>query len=360
MTDQFDEVLAVALFGRAQNAPSTAGFSDVRRRARRRRQRRSALVALPTLVGASALARWPRSDDSQQVVGASLTATESSSLLSAPPASWPGFRCSDAGMLAGDVDAWLYFQGCEAWDVANVFAATATLTTVGATSTTWTGPSTAAVGFLNASSVGGIAGSITYSRFGAGEPQNSPIKSDTSFVMYSDPMDAPTASAVANDLGIPVRSSLDLAYVGEQTPIAIFVVIGEDLAAQFAAVAVTSDPPTGQPVAGASMRCWDPSEVEGDDPGYRYFTTCEPNRSADPLETTVVGPPATEPLVITASTALGCTAGHATVAIGETPSMIATRYDISVAELDAANVETAGYSTWVVGLVVVIPCPAAN
>ena len=171
MTDDLDQLLSVALSGRAQGAPTVAGFADVRRRVRRRRQRHSALVVLPTLVGASALARWTSSDDAQSVVGGDSTVSETTNALAAPPALQQGFRCSDAGMLAGDVDAWLYFQGCEAWEIGNV-APTTTLASLEQVPTTWAGPSTAAVAFLNASSVDGVA-SLIGSRFGAGEPISS-------------------------------------------------------------------------------------------------------------------------------------------------------------------------------------------
>lgn len=356
MTD-LDQILMVALERCAAEAPGVAGFTDVRRRVRRRRQRHSALVALPTLVGVGAMATWTTGGDDERVVGVEPTTTETSISPSISPGSTKGFRCSDAGMLAGDIDAWLYFQGCESWDVA-VVATSTTLPSVESTNTTWTGPSTDVVGFLNASSVDGIAGSITYSRFGAGDPQSSAIKSDISFVMYSDPMDEPTASAVATELGIPLRSSIDAAYLIGQTQITIFVVIGEDLASQFAAVTVTSAPPIDRPVTGEPMRCWDPSEVDGEDLGYRYFTTCESTQSGD--VSGGAAPWSTEPQATTAPTALGCTAGHATVADGETPAIVATRYNISVAELNSANADTPGYSSWMVGLVVIVPCPAVG
>lgn len=359
MNDEFETMLMVALDDRAASAPRVAGFTDVRRRVRRRRQRQSALVVLPTLVGASAVASWMRADDASRISGDPSNTAETTT---PPPSaetttslstrsSERGFRCSAAGMLAGDAYSWLYFQGCESWGIRNVALRSPT---------SWNGPSTQEVAFVNASTVDGAATYISDTRFGAGEVLSSPTNSDTSFVMYDDPVDERTATAIAGELGVALKSTVDPSFapIERQTLSSIVVVIGEDIAIGNPAASAAEDVVPVQPPTGVASRCWAQSEVVGDELGYRFFVVCEATQpeSGEGTEAASSTETGTNPL----ATALGCSAGSAVVRAGENPSMVAAEYDITVAELDAANADTPGYSSWLAGMVLIIPCPAAR
>lgn len=350
MTDDVDRLLTVALDGRAAKAPNVAGFTDVRRRVRRRRQRQSALLVLPGLAGAGALANWVTTNDVPRIgSGDSIVPATSTSLPT--QSAERGFRCSAAGLFAGDAYSWLYFRGCEAWEIQNVALTFPT---------SWNGPSTQEVAFVDASTVDGAATFVSDSRFGSGEVLSSPTNSDTSFVMYDDPADESIASSVALELGIALRSTVDPAFapIERQTSSSIVVVIGEDIAISTPAALAADDIVPVQPLTGVASRCWAQSEVAGADPGYRNFVKCEATQldGGDGTE----APLSTEPGTNSPATALGCSAGSAVVRAGETPSMIAAEYDITVAELDAANADTPGYSSWLADMVLIIPCPASR
>ena len=353
MTDDLDRMLMVALEGCAAKAPGLAGFTDVRRRVRRRRQRHSALVALPTLVGVGAMATWTKGGDDERVVSGEPTTTETSISPSNPPGSTQGFRCSDAGMTAGDVDAWLYFQGCEPWD-GHAVAPITSFANVEQVPTTWADSVMAAVAFLNASSVDGIATFVAGTQFGSGDAYSSPIMSATSFVMYDNPRDEALAADVGAELGIPVRASVDAAYLGSEQVIAtVFVVIGEDLAAQLTSSDTSGDTPVSNPVIGPPTRCWDSSEIEVDDPGYRYFTICEPTQPEGGVDTSLVEP--ADGTVASTVTSNDCEQLY-TLVDGDSPVDLAERFGLSLSDLDAANVDTRGYDAFYLGLVIVIPC----
>ncbi len=53
----------------------------------------------------------------------------------------------------------------------------------------------------------------------------------------------------------------------------------------------------------------------------------------------------------------GCTAGTHEIVDGDLPGTVAKKYDVTVAQLDAANVDTNGYKNFVVGFKIIIPCP---
>jgi LCP family protein required for cell wall assembly len=73
MTDEFETLLTDALADRAQLASRGAGFSDVRHRVRRRRQRRVALVVVPSLAGVAYFAGRPGAEGHR--VGSNATAS---------------------------------------------------------------------------------------------------------------------------------------------------------------------------------------------------------------------------------------------------------------------------------------------
>ena len=53
----------------------------------------------------------------------------------------------------------------------------------------------------------------------------------------------------------------------------------------------------------------------------------------------------------------GCTPGTHTIVEGDLPGTVAKKYDVTVAQLEAANVNTKGYKNFIVGVKIVIPCP---
>ncbi len=52
----------------------------------------------------------------------------------------------------------------------------------------------------------------------------------------------------------------------------------------------------------------------------------------------------------------GCTAGSYTIVDGDLPGRVASKFDVTVAQLDAANTATKGYQNFIVGVTIVIPC----
>jgi LysM repeat protein len=51
-----------------------------------------------------------------------------------------------------------------------------------------------------------------------------------------------------------------------------------------------------------------------------------------------------------------CTPGSHTIAAGDIPITVAEQYDVTLAQLNAANASTSGYQAFIVGTVIVIPC----
>ncbi len=80
-----------------------------------------------------------------------------------------------------------------------------------------------------------------------------------------------------------------------------------------------------------------------------------------PTTTVAAGTAATTANAATTTTvgadANGCTPGTHEIVAGDLPSTVAKKYDVTVAQLDAANVSTKGYKNFVVGIKIVIPCP---
>lgn len=280
MTDEFDRLLEGALAARAEGAPACGGVTDVRCRVRRRRQRRSALTALPVLVGAGAGTAWVRSSEQPYVATGGtdlLSTTTDGSLATFPTAiGFSGFRCVAATMTAFGQAEWTYFESCEPWVLSD--APPSTTPDAEPTTTLWSGPSTASVAFANASTFNGVAMQVMSQHFGAGQPVSSLTKSATSFVMYAGPEDEPLAAAVATELNLPLQEGIDDRFVSPEdlSSPTVVVVIGDDLGAVLASGVL--DEPTSVPPAaldGTAMRCWEPSKVSGGDDAYRYFETCE-------------------------------------------------------------------------------------
>lgn len=370
MTDEFDRLLEGALAARAEHAPQCGGVTDVRRRVRRRRQRTSALTALPVLVGAGAGVAWVGSSGPGPVAsgGTDLLSTTTDGVFAttttADAAS--GYRCAEAGMTAGDAEAWLYFQSCEQyWSVGSVPAST----TPGAepTTTLWSGPSTESVAFVNASTYDGVASQVMGKHFGSGQRVSSPTKSATSFVMYAGTEDESLAAAIATELELPLQEGIDDRFVPTdvQSSPTVVVVIGDDLGAVLANGVVDEATTVPAPTLdGTAMRCWAQSEVDGGEVGYRSFLTCEPTPPPTSVRTddsiTDVSVPS---FGTTTTSVLGnrCQAGQYVILETDiTRQMVAQRFNITVEEMDAANTENLGYPAFYPGLVITIPCPSES
>lgn len=54
-----------------------------------------------------------------------------------------------------------------------------------------------------------------------------------------------------------------------------------------------------------------------------------------------------------------CVAGKYKIQDGDLPSTVATKFDVTVAQLDAANVNTKGYKNFIVGVEIIIPKSSA-
>lgn len=71
--------------------------------------------------------------------------------------------------------------------------------------------------------------------------------------------------------------------------------------------------------------------------------------AGDPGATTT--PPAT-----TLDPSAACTAGSYSIVEGDLPSRVAKSFDVTLEQLDAANVNTNGYKAFIVGVKIIIPC----
>jgi hypothetical protein len=379
MTDEFDRLLEGALAVRADDAPQCAGVTDVRRRVRRRRQRRSALTALPVLVGAGAAATWVRSSEQQSVAssGTDVVSTTTDGVFATSTSlagAGSGFRCVAATMTAYDSGGWAYFEACEPWTLSDA-APPSTTPAVEPTTTLWAGPSTESVVFINASTVNGVAMQMMSQHFGAGQPVSALTTSATSFVMYDGPGSEPLAAAIATELQLPLRLGLDDRFVPTELLPAptVAVVIGDDLATELASTVPdepTTVPAATLPTTGVAMRCWEPSKVPGGDENYRYFQTCERKHTADITTTTTTTTTTTSTTTTTESTfpsgtttttlaGADCVSGQYTIVETDMSRQeVAGKFDLTVEELDAANSLNTDYPAFYPGLVIAIPCPS--
>lgn len=370
MTDEFDRLLEGALAARAEHAPACGGVTDVRRRVRRRRQRTTALTVLPVLVGAGAGVAWVRSSEQPGVASGETdvlsTTTDGMFTTTTTADALSGFRCAEGGLTAGDAEAWLYFQSCVPyWSVGSTPASTAP--DAEPTTTLWAGPSTESVVFANASTFNGVAMQVMSQRFGAGQPVSSLTRSATSFVMYAGPEDEPLAGAVATELNLPLQEGLDDRFVSPEdlSSPTVVVVIGDDLGSVLATA--VPDEATTVPAAtleGTAMRCWAQSEVAGGEVGYRYFQSCEPTPGPTGTTTGDSTTDVSAPTVGSTTTMLatdGCLPGQYVIAETDiSRQTVADKFDLTVEELDAANIITPGYSAFSPGLRITIPCPSES
>lgn len=82
-----------------------------------------------------------------------------------------------------------------------------------------------------------------------------------------------------------------------------------------------------------------------------------PVTTAVPGAVTTTAAPASTDTTAVAPDSNGCTPGTHEIVAGDLPGNVATKYDVTVAQLDAANVNTTGYTNFVVGVKIIIPCP---
>ena len=89
-----------------------------------------------------------------------------------------------------------------------------------------------------------------------------------------------------------------------------------------------------------------------------YGTIKIPPGAKDTTATTIAGDP-TATTVAPGSTVPnngGSICGSYTIVGGDIPSVVAKKFDITVDQLAAANVDTKGYTNFVVGFKIIIPC----
>lgn len=253
MTDEFDRLIAGSLQQRASTAPGEVrGFTDVRRRVRRRRQLRVAAAVVPALAGVGYLATRSPADEpiGSSAEGASSTypggATTTFPGSTMPGVGWPTtsvfmdqgqYACFAAGEIKEE-GGYVFYSDCQ-WVPTGIDPSSATSTTStfdqSQTTTTMMLVLDDAL-FLNASTVDGAA---TWYANQVGAPAGpSAVTSPDSFVMAVTSSDLSRAESVAAIFGIPVRD-FDAAYLdvgGSATDVLggarVVVIIGTDLAAQ--------------------------------------------------------------------------------------------------------------------------------
>jgi len=87
-----------------------------------------------------------------------------------------------------------------------------------------------------------------------------------------------------------------------------------------------------------------------------------PEGALVPAPTTTVAPGTDTPTASAATTttaaadANGCTTGSYVILDGDLPGRVAKKFDVTVAQLDAANANTSGYKNFIVDITIVIPC----
>lgn len=81
--------------------------------------------------------------------------------------------------------------------------------------------------------------------------------------------------------------------------------------------------------------------------------------STVPTETTLPATP-TETTTTLAGGASNCAQGSYTIVEGDLPGTVAQKFDVTVAQLDAANANTKGYKNFIVGVKIIIPASSAS
>jgi LysM repeat protein len=79
-----------------------------------------------------------------------------------------------------------------------------------------------------------------------------------------------------------------------------------------------------------------------------------PSASTDTTTTTTASTPS-ETTTTLAGGGSNCTQGSYTIVAGDLPGTVATKFDVTVAQLDEANVNTSGYKNFIVGVKIIIP-----
>ena len=79
-----------------------------------------------------------------------------------------------------------------------------------------------------------------------------------------------------------------------------------------------------------------------------------PSSGGSSTTTTIAGTPA-ETTTTVAGGGDNCAEGSYTIVEGDIPSRVAEKFDVTLAQLDAANVNTSGYDAFIVGVEIVIP-----
>jgi hypothetical protein len=258
VTDEFEEMIAGSLRHRAEEAPmgDGGGFTDVRRRARQRRQRRMAGVLLPALAGVGYLATRSSSQSAPGIADATSSTFAGSATTAAATTTWwpmatttsgpgsPGsFACrADSQIPAEGNPEYVFYGDCQ-W-VPSITMPPATTAVPGELTGTDTLPPANTLPttttmfleqgealFLNASTVDGAA--IWWAGQFGSHASSSALRSATSFVMPVSSDGRSRAEGFAAMVGMPVRD-FDAEYLppGDDLGSARFVVvIGDDFAA---------------------------------------------------------------------------------------------------------------------------------
>ncbi|MBI4936038.1 MAG: LysM peptidoglycan-binding domain-containing protein [Actinobacteria bacterium] len=81
--------------------------------------------------------------------------------------------------------------------------------------------------------------------------------------------------------------------------------------------------------------------------------------STVPTETTLSATPS-ETTTTLAGGGSNCAQGSYTIVEGDLPGTVAQKFDVTVDQLDAANVNTKGYTNFIVGVKIIIPASSAS
>jgi LysM repeat protein len=85
-----------------------------------------------------------------------------------------------------------------------------------------------------------------------------------------------------------------------------------------------------------------------------------PDSTTPANTTTTVGGTPAETTTTIAGGGSNCAQGSYTIQAGDLPGTVAKKFDVTVAQLDAANAKTKGYKNFIVGVKIVIPASNAT
>ena len=112
-------------------------------------------------------------------------------------------------------------------------------------------------------------------------------------------------------------------------------------------------------VLDSGYRCLAASET-GSDGEWVYYSACEPSFGVDSAPSGVDTTVGATTSASTTETPGSCRAGWYEIQAGDVPEKVATVFDLTVEELNAANASMPGYDSFYVGLRIVTPCPSAT